>query len=450
METHITSRTLKAYGIHYGRVKRFFGTMEAFYAHYDITPPVSKTYAISDDDIRTELVRLRSTHGRITQRLINEHCSFSYATIAARGGVPYIDSLLADDDSVVKAAQLKILLKDMLENAFPNSDWNGDICTLHRDGIVQTVVLSDTWEAFKEYKDRYSRTRNDHPNVVIVPLDFTDMRLSFTDSEMAHFLHMAEMSTASYTVKSTCQQLVDVFNQNTFLRPVIEWFESADTEKLADFLLNRIRYMGTPNGTGFHPLDRYTLMKGIVIARKVQNMYSTHPYSNIRCFIREYGLTSIADPFAGWGQRMIGACMEGAFYHGNDINAAQVRNLLDMQDYYGIEDALLTYGDSIDWIPATDYDGLFTCPPYLDKEIYTDFGMETLSPQEFEDRFDSIMRRLGHGVCTGIQLPQNMEYLIEDFGSFRRIELNGQGHAFLSGGSRRNREYIYVFENGIG
>ncbi len=78
--------------------------------------------------------------------------------------------------------------------------------------------------------------------------------------------------------------------------------------------------------------------------------------------------SQIADPFAGYGNRMLGVTAAGKIYHGFDINWLTVNaNLLIISD---LElQATCKRADS-SHMDAFECDGLITCPPYNTKDDY--------------------------------------------------------------------------------
>jgi DNA modification methylase len=81
------------------------------------------------------------------------------------------------------------------------------------------------------------------------------------------------------------------------------------------------------------------------------------------------------DPFAGWGERHADAVAAGKEYVGYDINPHAIA---EAQRVYGVGNTL---ADSCT-APIPPFDGLITCPPYWNLEVYSEAGIE--NAQSFE------------------------------------------------------------------
>ena len=79
--------------------------------------------------------------------------------------------------------------------------------------------------------------------------------------------------------------------------------------------------------------------------------------------------STIVDPFAGYGNRMLGVCAAGKRYTGYDINKLSVNANNLMVHNLGLN-AKVIRGDSCKIDADFVTDGLITCPPYLNKDDY--------------------------------------------------------------------------------
>lgn len=79
---------------------------------------------------------------------------------------------------------------------------------------------------------------------------------------------------------------------------------------------------------------------------------------------------SIFDPFAGWGERGFYAKQYGKEYRGFDINPDAISYAAKE---FGVSNTLADSADA--QIPR--FDGLITCPPYWNLEIYSDDGIDS-------------------------------------------------------------------------
>jgi hypothetical protein len=99
---------------------------------------------------------------------------------------------------------------------------------------------------------------------------------------------------------------------------------------------------------------------------------------------KKYNATSVLDPTAGWGGRMLGAWALGIDYTGIDTNVEMVPAYNDMMSFLNAETGSLTalftgVGSNLNMIwdscldadfSKIDYDFVLTSPPYVNLEIY--------------------------------------------------------------------------------
>lgn len=111
---------------------------------------------------------------------------------------------------------------------------------------------------------------------------------------------------------------------------------------------------------------------------------------------QKYGATSVLDPTAGWGGRMLGAWALGIDYTGIDTNVEMVEAYDGMIELLGKHDdfslGMFYYPDCdlrMIWESAMDvdfstltYDFVLTSPPYSNMEIY-----EHMSPWATDTEF---------------------------------------------------------------
>lgn len=94
---------------------------------------------------------------------------------------------------------------------------------------------------------------------------------------------------------------------------------------------------------------------------------------------------NIFDPFAGWGERHCSALQFGKNYTGYDINPEAIKFA---DENFGVKNTLAN--SLSDTIPA--FDGLITCPPYWNLEVYSDQGIEARKTwREFLAGYGSIL-----------------------------------------------------------
>ena len=101
--------------------------------------------------------------------------------------------------------------------------------------------------------------------------------------------------------------------------------------------------------------------------------------------LQEYGIQSVYDPCAGWGERMLCCFDHHVSYFGVDINEKLKAGYEAMMRDFGIQEQQIVFGDSAtyDLTGAGKKDAVITCSPYGKTEQYTESGAETLNHSEF-------------------------------------------------------------------
>lgn len=168
-----------------------------------------------------------------------------------------------------------------------------------------------------------------------------------------------------------CYETVDWFHSYRWTQSTITHNQSAidcwnvNRNKILD---NRYKY-ATLNP---RDLRRYFLLFD----------YTPSQFSEIiaKNFAKQIVGSTIADPFAGYGNRMLGVCAANKQYIGYDINAWTINGNLLMAHEFDLCATLKKVDSSK--IDPIEVDGLITCPPYEYKDQY---GLESES-----DYYDMI------------------------------------------------------------
>ena len=151
----------------------------------------------------------------------------------------------------------------------------------------------------------------------------------------------------------------------------------------------------------------------------VLKSYSVFDVKLMRQFLDRYNVTGIYDPCAGWGERMLCSYLYGIPYYGVDINSALKDGYDVFSELYDLEKQEIVFGDAAfvtNVNKQLDYNTVFTCPPYLDTEIYSNEGAENLSKEDFAVWWEKVLDNAIHDgvayVC--IQTNQACRNLFSD------------------------------------
>lgn len=151
---------------------------------------------------------------------------------------------------------------------------------------------------------------------------------------------------------------------------------------LIETIKNRIIYVPTINPT--------RIIQGFNISKKAQKV-SVFAAGRAKLIINKYlsEYNTIFDPFSGFSGRMLGALSLNKNYIGQDISPIHQSESMEivnfLSDYYpDIKDKVRLY--NIDITKSSgEYECLFTCPPYSDKEIWIGVAPDERSCDDWID-----------------------------------------------------------------
>lgn len=159
------------------------------------------------------------------------------------------------------------------------------------------------------------------------------------------------------------------------------WQENPEVKgvSLHEFLYaNREHYIGK----SADELTDREILRGLNISG-IHHGYTCFDSVLMDAVIEEWDVTSVYDPCAGWGERMLCCASHGIPYHGVDVNGALEWGYSAMVKEFGLVGCDFVNDDSSVSFPSGTYDAVITCPPYGPKEWYSDFGAENMDHDGF-------------------------------------------------------------------
>lgn len=114
-------------------------------------------------------------------------------------------------------------------------------------------------------------------------------------------------------------------------------------------------------------LTQRELLRGFKISGKYVG-YSHFSPLWIKAFIEEFNIKSIYDPCGGWGHRLLGTGDTTYIY--NDISKETCDGVKAIIEDFNIPNKVVYNNPAESFIPTDDYEAVFTCPPYFNKEVY--------------------------------------------------------------------------------
>ena len=169
---------------------------------------------------------------------------------------------------------------------------------------------------------------------------------------------------------------------------------------------NRLKYIDkSPD-----QLTDLEIIRGLSSSGQVR-AYTAFDNALMKRFIEKYKPTSIFDPCAGWGERLLTAACYNIPYKGQDINEKLQEPYQKLIDSYNLTDQSVTIVDSS--TTKNKADCLFTCPPYFDTEIYTENGAENLNENDFLKWWDTIIKNSDVNIVA-FQINQKYKDVLTD------------------------------------
>lgn len=141
---------------------------------------------------------------------------------------------------------------------------------------------------------------------------------------------------------------------------------------------NRHKYTGKLPGD----LSDLQLIRGFTISGVLKG-YTVFDTAAMDEAVSKYGILSVYDPCAGWGERMLYCHYHGIPYVGVDVNRALEPGYEAMTEELGMTRQRFMIDDSSRYVPNFHADAVVACPPYGGIEIYSAAGAENLDDAGF-------------------------------------------------------------------
>ena len=229
-------------------------------------------------------------------------------------------------------------------------------------------------------------------------------------------------------------------------REIKMWNENQFTNKKGYvqplLFANRLKYIHkTPE-----QLTDLEIIRGLSYSGQIRS-YTAFDNTLMKQFIEKYKPTSIFDPCAGWGERLLTAACYNITYHGQDINQKLEEPYQNLIDNYNLTEQSITIIDSS--TTKNKADCLFTCPPYLNTEIYTENGAENLNDDDFIKWWDTIIKNSDVNTIA-FQINQKYKTVLTDivikngYKLVEELKLNKQASHFNK--SKKEFESLIILQ----
>ena len=244
---------------------------------------------------------------------------------------------------------------------------------------------------------------------------------------------------------ATVSKICKVAQFEEFYKREIQLWNNASIQFQIELYANRLKYINkNPN-----QLTDLEIIRGLNISGKIK-AYTTFNNTGLKYFISKYAPTSIYDPCAGWGERMLTCSANNIKYVGIDINKALVENYKQMFEFYNIHQTII-HADSSTYIPEK-CDATFTCPPYWNLEIYTELGAENLSYSDFLEWWKQVIKNSNTPLFAyqiNNRFAEDMNKCFVGYDLIDSFTLKPQSSHFTRKGEvniKTERETVYIFK----
>ena len=163
-------------------------------------------------------------------------------------------------------------------------------------------------------------------------------------------------------------------------------------------------------------------------------------------FINEYGVKSCYDPFGGWGHRLLGSARLEQYIY-NDLSKGTKRNVDRMISAFKIGNAETHCEDARTFTPESQFDAMFTCPPYYNIEEYECGGFSSFN--EYKSLIDGVFEVFeSRPACRVFRLVTREAMLCgHDWYELALVVNVGRSYHINKAGNKK-REKLYIFKKG--
>jgi len=200
-------------------------------------------------------------------------------------------------------------------------------------------------------------------------------------------------------IRDNMNNLVLYYQQNLFYEDAK--IELYDPIKRWKYYQNAVKYSDFYKKYGY--VSHLTLLRRPYISKLIG--FSSFNIKLCEMIDKKY---TVYDPCGGWGHRMLGFKNHKGYIY-NDINSKCEINCMKMAKKENITNVEFYNQDAI--IPINnEYDVVFTCPPYFNKELFTEEGAENYTEEEFIRWWNAVLNNL-HPTTGEIYIVINSNYL---------------------------------------
>lgn len=171
--------------------------------------------------------------------------------------------------------------------------------------------------------------------------------------------------------------------------------------------------------------------------------------SNAKYIYEKYKPTSILDPTAGWGGRLLAAGLLNIKYTGFDTNTDLKRGYDKMIDDINLKNVNMIYENSLSYdFSKLDYDFVLTSPPYYNLELYKHMKPFENKEYFFDEFLIPLMNKCFDNMNNNgkmcFNFPNDYYDTIIKKG-FRECDIKEKFKQRRKNGKDKNQDYIFIW-----
>jgi len=260
-----------------------------------------------------------------------------------------------------------------------------------------------------------------------------NLSIFFNDKELLNEYNNIQTKKGTLNSKPIHNKIIKNF-QTHFYEKENELYKNPELRR--KLIQNRKEFLNKKE----YELTNRELLSGF----KISGIFTGYSFFSplwFKYFIEKMNITTIYDPFGGWGHRLLGS-HDLKLYIYNDNSLKTYNGIQNMVEYLKLENIKLYNEDASNLIPLENYEAVFMCPPYdnLEKYEIDIIDFETLMQKTIINSYLNTNAKI-----IGIVIKENFEHLLLNIlGNYiSKEKVNAQINHFKT---KTNFEYLYIWK----
>jgi Uri superfamily endonuclease len=330
--------------------------------------------------------------------------------------------------------------KDYLEKRFDEGmNWaNRELW--HIDHIIPLSQLQSGYTI--DQLCHYTNLRPTWKTENLIKANSLILDITYGDNELQNEIIVLTNKEGSYDSVPVYNKNVLHVQKHFYDRERQLWTDNFIKEQLIE---NRCFYLNKQP----EKLTAKNLLRGFKISG-IHYGYSHFSPLWLKKFITDYNIKSVYDPCGGWGHRLLGTLgtnIEKYIYNDFDVRTCNgVKSIAEIANLQNIIE--IHNNDSSLFVPNTNVDAVFTCPPYFNKETYNNKVFK--NKEDFTLWWNKTVDNCLQTNCKYFayivdnNTAQMTEPKLQNFKLSQKTQLNSSKHHFIP--DKVNYEHLYVYQ----